>query len=179
MPGSPLYFLKGVKEQVELFFTLKPEKKVEVLSVQAERRLAEARRLIEENQLEASKIQLDRYQETYQLAFQKALELNSDGAKNTALENLANNTNQELITLTSVYENVPEVVKENLKEVIATVSSTQNKLVEITPEGIRSGILNKIESERQNIIVAKSADIKNILPLKVVLKNNLPGNVNY
>lgn len=61
LPTSPFYPLKLFWEKVVLFFTFSPEKKAEITLKNAEARLAEAYRLIENKEFTKAKETLERY----------------------------------------------------------------------------------------------------------------------
>jgi len=161
LPTSPWYQLKMVKERVELFFNLSSEKKVETLSIQAGRRLAEARYLIG---VDPVKVQtgLTAYAETYAKAFTEANKIKTLSGQQTAFENLANNTGEELKTLESVYtEAQDETTKSALTNLISTVSKNQTDLIKSVAVEVKGGIVKKIEDGRV-------AGIKTLVPSKIL-----------
>jgi len=161
LPNSPWYQVKTIKEKLELFFTLSAEKKVETLSIQAGRRLAEARFLIG---VDPAKVQtgLTAYLETYTKAFAEANKIKTLSGQQTAFENLANNTGEELKTLESVYtEAQDETTKSALTNLISTVSKNQTDLIKSVAVEVKGGIVKKIEDGRV-------AGIKTLVPSKIL-----------
>jgi hypothetical protein len=167
LPSSPIYFLKTWKESLELFFTLDKEKKVETLAIQAERRLAEAKSLLDKNLPIAAKAAVARYQDTYNLALGKVSGLGSMSKKSTALENLSNNTNFELRVVADLYDSAPNNVKEDIATLVAAVSKTQSEIVNTASSEIRAGIIKKIEDGREEILT-ENTSVKSILPVRVL-----------
>lgn len=167
LPSSPIYFLKTWKESLELFFTLDKEKKVETLAIQAERRLAEAKSLLDKNLPIAAKAAVARYQDTYNLALGEVSGLGSMSKKSTALENLSNNTNFELRVVADLYDSAPNNVKEDIATLVAAVSKTQSEIVNTASSEIRAGIIKKIEDGREEILT-ENTSVKSILPVRVL-----------
>ena len=150
-----------------MFFTLDKEKKVETLAIQAERRLAEAKSLLDKNLPIAAKAAVARYQDTYNLALGKVSGLGSMSKKSTALENLSNNTNFELRVVADLYDSAPNNVKEDIATLVAAVSKTKSEIVNTASSEIRAGIIKKIEDGREEILT-ENTSVKSILPVRVL-----------
>ena len=162
LPTSPWYQLKTIKERLELFFTLSSEKKVETLSTQAGRRLAEARYLIGDANKAAVQKQLGTYLDTYNRAFSEANKINTASGQQTAFENIANNTNEELQTLGEAYKaSSDETVKKSLAELMAVVSKNQSNLVATITGEVKKAIITKIEAGRVS-------ELTNLIPSKII-----------
>lgn len=171
LPGTPFYFLKNWKESVELFFTLNPEKKAEVLSTQAGRRLAETYALLAKNMPNTARENLPRYEEAYTKAFTAINNIKNDAARTTVLENLSNNTGLEMRMLAKIHDSAPEALKKDLSEMLGTVSKTQTEIVKVTPLTVRKGILKKIEDNRSEVISQSSGSAKVLIPSKILVKD--------
>ncbi len=78
LPTSPFYFLKQLKENVELIFAFSPEKKLEKRLEFATRRLAEANAVAKKHPQLAQKF-MDRYQKQLQKVEDKAAALPAAG----------------------------------------------------------------------------------------------------
>lgn len=170
LPGTPFYFLKNWKESIELFFTLNPEKKVEVLSTQAGRRLAETYTLLTKNMPGTARENLPRYEEAYTKAFIAINNIKNEAAKTTVLENLANNTGLEMRMLAKIYDSASDSLKKDVSQMLGTVSKTQENIVKSTPTNIRRGILKKIEDGRTEVIQQSSGSSRLLIPSRVLVK---------
>ncbi|MCX6783572.1 MAG: DUF5667 domain-containing protein [candidate division WWE3 bacterium] len=170
MPGSPFYFVENIREQLTLFFTLDPAKKIEKMANFAQRRLAEADTLIKSGQVESGKQQLSKYLNEYQKAIADSGKLPKTSEIQTTLENLINNTSSELTAISSSYNTLPEADRKNLNEAFAVVTKTQSNLVGSAPIDLKAGLVNKLEAARKTLLQSPfgKSDLKAIIPSKVI-----------
>lgn len=79
LPDSPLYFLKGWKENIQLFFTFNAEKKAEQYLHLAEVRLAEYEKMLEKGKEDIAERTLEKYENQLERALTKTEELKEKG----------------------------------------------------------------------------------------------------
>lgn len=109
-PDSPFYFLKTWIEKIQLAFTFAPEKKVEVLNKLAEKRVAEARKMIEKGKPELAERCLERYEKHLGKAQEMAEKTKEEKAEEV-YERVAEATSKHVEVLERVLEKVPEQAK--------------------------------------------------------------------
>jgi hypothetical protein len=110
LPGSPFYFVKGFFEGVGTFFTFGNSAKAERYLVLAEKRLAEAQALAEQDD-ERAQTTIARYEEQYTKAKERA-----ERTENIDLEaRVTDATTKHLAVLDGVLERVPEQAKESIR----------------------------------------------------------------
>lgn len=88
LPGSPLYPLEKITENIQLAFTFDPVRKEELRLGFASERLSEAKTLMEQGKIEAASSALDSYSQTFKDATNALSNLTEKG--NTEASGLAN-----------------------------------------------------------------------------------------
>jgi len=126
-PDSPFYFLKTIKEQIQLFFTFSAEKKVEQYLNLAERRLAEYQKMVEKGKTEIAEKTLSQYENWLNHAFKKLEELKNQGKNiNDSYQKVEELISKHLEIIQKNLTQVPEAAKKELEKAIETL----NKLLE-------------------------------------------------
>lgn len=119
LPDNPFYFLKDLKERIELFLAFAPEKKAEKLAEIATRRIAEAKKMIEKGKPEFVEKLMARYEKQLQKAMERAEEAKEKGKDvEKVLEIVTQATSQHQGVLAEVYEKVPDKAKEAIERAI-------------------------------------------------------------
>ncbi|MBI2053898.1 MAG: apolipoprotein A1/A4/E family protein [Candidatus Staskawiczbacteria bacterium] len=78
-PDSPFYFLKGWKENIQIFFTFKAEQKASQYLHLSDVRLAEYQKMLEKGKTEIAQKTLDKYEKQLNRAISKVEELRGRG----------------------------------------------------------------------------------------------------
>lgn len=131
LPDSPFYFVKRIFESTGTFLTFSPEAKFNRYLLLAEKRLAEAKELLEKNKLELATRSLDAYNTAQQKAddqLQKLMESGKDVMELTrkAEESVA----KHIVVLQEVLERAPEAAREGLQRAIEVSSKVIQKMLE-------------------------------------------------
>src|SRR3989344_8099356 len=117
-PGSFFYFFDTTFEQISLFFTFSPEKKVEKALAYADERLAEVEAIAEEQNSNAVKTAITNYESNIALAAKKSKEVQDKGKAENLLTLIANNASKNQEVLSAVLIKVPDEAKEAITQAI-------------------------------------------------------------
>lgn len=130
LPTNPFYFFKTWFEEVRTFFILDPVKKVERYKELAEKRLAEAKALIEKGKDELAQKILTKYQKHLDKALVQAKKAEEKGRDvQEVLERVSEATLKHQQVLLRIYEKVPEEARAGIERAIeASKKGYQNAL---------------------------------------------------
>jgi len=126
-PGSFFYFFDTTFEQVSLFFTFSPEKKVEKALAYANERLAEVEALSEEQNPNAVKTAISNYESSIALAAEKSKEVQDKEKAENLFTLIADNTSKNQEVLSAVLIKVPEEAREAITQAIEASKKGQEE----------------------------------------------------
>lgn len=156
LPDSPFYFLKKIKEKIELFLTQSPEEKSEKYTELATRRIAEVKIMINKNKFQLVEKLVKQHQEHLDKAeeeIKEAKEKGRDVERILGIVAQATSTHQKV--LAEVYEKVPQQAKEAIEAAMEASSKGQERALEAISgekkEEFREHIEEKIEDKKTKI----------------------------
>ena len=148
-PDSPFYFLKNWKEKIQLFFTLNTENKAKQYLHLSEVRLAEYKKMLEQNKPLLAQKTLEKYEDQLSRAIEKIKELKIKGINISDLSKKAEDSaSRNIEVLQNNLKKVPEAARKAIENAIA--SSTE-RLKEF--RDIRSICVNKCGDGRCSEVV--------------------------
>lgn len=160
LPDSPFYFLKTIKERIELFLAQTPEAQAEKYAELATRRIAEVKQLVKkekpgfvEKLMKKHKEHLDKAEEKIEEAKKKGRDVER------VLAIVAEATSIHQKVLAEVYEKVPEQAKEAIEHAMEVSSRGQERALEAISKEKREELREHIEER----IGQKKTKIKEIL----------------
>jgi len=124
-PDSPFYFLKQWVEEIQLMFTFKAENKIELLNRFAEKRIAEAQKMIEKGKTDLAEKCLNRYEKH----LNKTQGIIEKLGNEEVYMKVAEATSKHGRILNELLEKVPETAKESIGRAVE-VSQTGHKRAE-------------------------------------------------
>lgn len=152
-PGSFFYFLDTTFENVGLFFTFNPEKKVQKALEYADERLAEIEVVAEEKNPDAVKTAIANYESNIALATEKSKEVKDKGRAETLFTSIADNSSRNQEVLAAVLIKVPEEAREAITQAIEASRKGQEEATKQIAE-----LKGEVEKLRQEITELKSKD---------------------
>lgn len=160
LPDSPFYFLKRIKEGIELFLAQAPEAKAEKYAELATRRIAEAKVMIKRNKNQFVVKLMEKHQEHLDKAEKKIEEAKEKGKDvERVLAIVAEATSIHQKVLADVYEKVPEQAKEAIEHAMEVSSRGQERALEAISKEKREQLRQHFEER----IEERKATIKAIL----------------
>lgn len=163
LPDNPLYFLKRIKERIELFFAFTPEKRAEKLAEIATRRIAEAKMMVKKGKPEFVERLMARYQKHLERAIEKTEEAKKKGKEvEKVLEIITQATSQHQGVLSEVYEKVPEEAKKAIEKAIEVSGRGQEEALKAVSGEKREEMKEKIKEKME-----KRPKVKEVLEEKV------------
>ena len=148
-PGSLLYFFDTAFENMGLFFTFDPEKKVQKTLEHADERLAEAEESANENDPKAVEKAMIGYEEDISLATEKSKELKDEKKAEELLNIVSENTAKHQEVLRGVLEKVPEEAKEAILKAIEVSKRGQEEAAKQIAE--LKGEIEKLKKEVEEL----------------------------
>lgn len=140
LPDSPFYFLKRIKERIELFLAQVPEAEAEKYTEFATRRIAEAKMMIKKNKHQFVVKLMERHKEHLTKAEEKIEEAKDKGRDvERVLEIVVEATSIHQKVLAEVYEKVPEQAKEAIEHAMEVSSKGQERALEAISKEKRKG----------------------------------------
>lgn len=163
LPDSPFYFLKGIKEKIELFLAQASEAQAEKYAELATRRVAEAKLMIHKNKFQFVVKLLNEQQDYLQKAQEKIKEAQREAKDVQAVAAIvARATNQHLGVLADVYEQVPEPAQEAIQQAIESASQGQEKAL----EALSTEKKEELEEWFEEKLGEKQVKIKEVIKIK-------------
>jgi len=164
LPDNPFYFLKGMKEGIELFLARAPERQAEKLAEIATRRIAEAKVMTKKGKPEFVDKLMVRYQEHLERAMERVAEAKEKGRDvERVIEIVTQATSQHQGVLSEVLEKVPEKAKEAIQRAIEVSGRGQQQALEAVSGEKREELREKINEK-----------IKERPKIKEILKEKAP-----
>jgi len=180
LPGHPLYFLKSWGENIGTLFTFGEIPRAERYMFLAEKRLAEARALMEENKSEIAKMVLERHQEQINKALNKAEQARQKGLDvDEVLAKVSEATLRHQGVLIEVYEKVPEEARSAIERAMEKGMRGHWEALEAISgekrEEMREGIETKTREMLQKVeeVRGRGIPIPEIIP-PVLIEDFLP-----
>jgi len=141
-PDSPFYFLKEWIEEIQVMFTFRAENKVELLNRFAEKRLAEAQKMIEKGKTDLAEKCLSRYEKH----LNKTQDIIEKLGDEEVCMKVAEATSKHERILSELLGKVPNTAKESIGRAIE-VSKTGHIRAE---EALQKVLKNRIQIQEQN-----------------------------
>ncbi len=150
LPDSPFYFLKSWSEGIGTLFTFGEVKKAERFLDLSERRLSEAKALVEKDSMEYATKAIERYEEQLERALQRA-ERGKEKGKGTdeVLERISEATLKHQGVLVDVYEKVPEEAREGIKRAMENSMRGHEEALRAVSEEKREEVMERMETKRE------------------------------
>lgn len=149
-PGSFFYGFVTTFEKVNLFFTFNPEKKVEKALRYAEKRLAEAEAVADEENPDAVKTAVAGYERNIALAAEASKKVKDETRAESMLILIADNTSKHQEVLTDVLAKVPDEAKEAIIKAIEASRKGQEEALKQIAE-----LKQEVAELRQEIVELK------------------------
>ena len=154
-PGNFFYFFDTAFEQINLFFTFSPEKKVEKALVYADERLAEAEAVAGDNNVEAVKTAITNYESNIALAAEKSKEVQDKEKAESLFTLIADNTSKNQEVLSAVLIKVPEEAKEAITRAIEASRKGQEEATQQITE-----LKSEIEQLKKEVAKFKEGKVE-------------------
>lgn len=152
LPDSPFYFLKSWSEAIGTFFTFGDVAKAGRYLSLSEKRLAEAKALVEKGKPEVAERAIGRYQEQLNQALTKAEEAKTKGLDtDEVLVRVSEATLKHEAVLADVLENVPEQAQEAIKKAMEASMRGHEEAIEAISKEKQAEIMEKVEEKRQEV----------------------------
>ena len=153
LPDSPFYFLKRIKERIELFLAQAPEAKAEKYAELATRRIAEAKVMIKRNKNQFVVKLMEKHQEHLDKAEKKIEEAREKGKDvERVLAIVAEATSIHQKVLADVYEKVPEQAKEAIEHAMEVSSRGQERALEAISKEKREQLRQHFEERLEECL---------------------------
>lgn len=169
-PASRFYFLDEWTEKMVYWLTLGLENKTERLLKFAEEKLAEARKLLEENKTSYAEEAKDKYKEYLNKAgrlTQKAKNEGKVGLADKLIDLITQKTLTHQEVLTELPEKLPEELPDRVQKIILNI-------IEISKKGFEKALEAISTQEKRNEILERFKDLKTEIDLKIeVIRKNL------
>lgn len=157
LPDHPLYFIKNLGESIRLFFTFNKVSKAKYLLYLAEKRVADAKGLIEKGKSAKAEKSLTRYQEALNKVMEQVQKAEEKGQNvEEVVAKVSEATLRHQKALADVWEKVPEPAKEAIEKVI----DVSRKGYERAIEAIKS-------PEKRQELIEKAQGVKGFLKAKI------------
>lgn len=148
LPDNPFYFLKGIKEKIELFLAQSPEAKAEKYAELATRRVAETKQLINKGKPEFVERLMEKHKEHLGKAEEKIEEAKEKGRDvERILAIVAEAASIHQAVLIEVYEKVPEQAQEAIEHAIEVSNKGQEKALEAISKEKREKLKERLEKK--------------------------------
>ena len=119
LPGQALYFLKIIKEKIEIFTTFGAPNKARVFLKFAKERLTEYQALRAQRKEKLAERVLEKYIENLEKAIENLkIAQEADSSFEETAERVAESTEKHLRILTALYEKVPEPARQGISRAI-------------------------------------------------------------
>ncbi|MDP3784482.1 MAG: DUF5667 domain-containing protein [bacterium] len=152
-PGSFFYGFVTTFEKVNLFFTFSPEKKAEKALRYAEKRLAEAEAVAEDENSEAVKVAIAGYEKNIALAAEASKKVKDEAKAENLLNLIAENTSKHQEVLADVLTKVPDEAKEAITKAIEASRKGQDEALKQVAE-----LKGEIEQLKKEVTKLKEKD---------------------
>jgi len=150
LPDHPLYFLKSGAESVGTFFTFGEDNKAERFLNLSERRISEARALVEKGKGDMSEKVMERYENQLNNAIQRAERAKERGMDmDELLEKISERTLKHQEVLADVYERVPEESREGIERAMENSMRGHREALEAVSQERREEVMERMESKRE------------------------------
>jgi len=133
-PGSFFYGFVTTFEKINLFFTFSPEKKAEKALRYAEKRLAEAEAVADEENSDAVKTAISGYEKNIALAAEASKKVKDETKAENLLNLIAENTSKHQEVLADVLSKVPDEAKEAITKAIEASKKGQEEALKQVAE---------------------------------------------
>lgn len=152
LPDSPFYFLKTWFEGIEEFFTINTAQKADRNLRFAEKRLAEAQKMVEKGKTDLAQKWIDKYNER----MDKALDLmNKAKEKGKDVKDVASRieeaTSKHLEILRALLSKVPVQARKGIERALEVSQTGQERALEAQGKSRRDIILKRREEIKQRI----------------------------
>ncbi len=172
LPDHPLYFLKNWGESIGTFFTFGDINEAERYLFLAERRIAEAKSLIDKGKPEITERALERHREQLNRAIGKAEEAKQKGINaDDILAKISQATLRHQAVLIEIYEKVPEQARPAIERAMEQSMKGHEESLEAISEQKREQIREEVETERQETFQKAEETRKRIPEIPI----ELPG----
>lgn len=152
LPDSPFYFLKSWSEAIGTFFTFGDVAKAGRYLSLSEKRLAEAKALVEKGKPEFAERAIGRYQEQLNRALTKAEEAKTKGLDtDEVLTRVSEATLKHEAVLADIYEKVPEQAKPAIERAMEAGARGHEEALEAISKEKQAEIMEKVEEKRQEV----------------------------
>ena len=126
-PDSPFYFIDTLSERINLLFTFNPERKARKAIAYSEERRAEAEALVSKNKPQLVKRATSGYEYSFNLAAEKAKEINDKDKASEVLNLITENSSKHQLVLEDVYNRVPDEAKGAIEQALEVSIKTQEE----------------------------------------------------
>ncbi|MDO8886645.1 DUF5667 domain-containing protein [Candidatus Oleimmundimicrobium sp.] len=141
-PDSSFYFLKVWVEEFQLMFTFRAENKVELLNKFAEKRIAEAQKMIEKGKIDLAEKCLSRYEKH----LNKTQSIIEKLGNEEVYMKVAEATSKHERVLNELLEKVPERARDSIEQAIEVSQTGHNR----AGEALQKVLQKKIQIQEQN-----------------------------
>jgi hypothetical protein len=150
LPDNPFYFLKSWSEGIGTFFTFDEVRKAERFLDLSEKRLAEAKALVEKGSMDHATRAIERYEEQLEQAMQRAESGKEKGMDtDEVLERISERTLKHQEVLADVYERVPEEAREGIKRAMENSMREHEEALQAISEEKREEAMERMETKRE------------------------------
>jgi len=152
-PGSFFYGFVTTFEKINLFFTFSQEKKAEKALRYADKRLAEAEAVADEENSNAVKIAIAGYEQNIALATEASKKVKDEIRAENLLTSIADNTSKHQEVLTDVLAKVPDEAKEAIAKAIEASRKGHEEAMQKIAE-----LKGEVEQLKQEVAELKTKD---------------------
>ncbi len=152
LPDSLFYFLKSWTEGIGTVFTFGEGKKAERFLNLSEKRLAEAKALIERGSMEHATRTIERYEEQLERAMQRAERGKEKGLDtDKVLERISERTLKHQEVLADVYERVPEEAREGIERAMENSMRGHEESLRAVSGERREEVMERVRTKREEV----------------------------
>ncbi len=159
-PGSFFYFFDITFEKIGLFFTFSPEKKVRKALEYANERLAEAEAVAKNNDADATKTAITKYESNIAFAAEKSKDVLEKGKAQVLLASIADNISKNQKILADLLNKAPDGAEEVVTKAIEVSKKEQEEITKQIAE--LKGEVGQLKKEVEVLKVVPSP--KNAVP---------------
>jgi len=159
LPGQALYFLKTIKEKIEIFTTFGAPNKAKLFLKFAEKRLAEYQTLRAQGKEELAQRALEMYTQQLDQAIKKLTEAEKQESLEEMADELIQTTEKHLKILIALYEKVPEPARKGIDRAL----EASQRGAQITKEILSGQRREEVREEAEKIKKKTEQGIKGVL----------------
>lgn len=182
LPGHPLYFVKSIGEGIGGLFTMGQTANINRGVKLAEKRLAEARALADQDKSDLASSAADRYQEELEKVQERVdrardQEEDLEEGLNNAIETVAEATLKHQSVLADVYERVPEPAKASIQRAMEASGMGHDSAMSALSAESRSDVNERLSEIRQ-MVFDRLNDLRSQgapIPQNPALENGIPS----